>query len=237
MSDGESRALCITPREIFQPKVAQIVNLRLGHIWNIGKLTICATSLTPSTLSGKKSHMNQIRYRRSLFVIVTLFLLVLSAPAQIGNLGSLEAWTMKPFSRDHSANRDVTYIKTVRAARHNDFDRVVFEFTGQIPNYRIEYLKSHFYEGEAGRVRIKSAGQAFVQLEFFVIPVSDEQLKFSEAKDFTPKGRLRLGTVQSVKDQAFFEGYYDFMIGVGLRKPFRISEMSNPSRVVIDFKH
>ena len=181
--------------------------------------------------------MNRLHYRRSLIVSVTLFLLVLSASAQIGNVGKLEAWTTKPVSRDHSANSEVTYIKTVRTAKHKEYDRVVFEFTGRIPNYRIEYLKSHFYEGEAGRVRIKSPGQAFVQLEFFTIPVSDEQLKFSEEKEFVPKGRLRMRTVQSVKDQAFFEGFYDFVVGVGSRKPFRISELSNPSRVVIDFKH
>jgi hypothetical protein len=125
----------------------------------------------------------------------------------------------------------------VRAAKQRAFDRVVFEFSGPLPNYRIEYLKSHFYDGEAGRVRIKSAGKAFVQVEFSVIPSSDEQLKFSEATNFVPKGRLRMGSLQSVTDQAQFEGFYDFLLGVAARKQFRVSEMSNPTRLVVDFKH
>lgn len=181
--------------------------------------------------------MKQIRhYRRPLVVIVALLLLVLSTPAQIGNLGSLDEWTTKPRSREHTSG-ELNYVKTVRAASNKDFDRVVFEFTRSIPNYRIEYLKSRFYEGEAGRVRIKSAGNAFAQIEFFTIPTSEEQLKFTEAKGFRPKGRLRLPTLQSVTDQGLFEGFYDFVIGVGARKPFRVVELSAPARLAIDFKH
>ncbi len=183
--------------------------------------------------------MNLIRgHARSLIVIVTLLLLVFSTPAQIGNLGTLKDWTTKPVSREHSAEGQVNYLKTVRADKHMKYDRVVFEFTGPLPNYRIEYLKSHFYEGEAGRVRIKSAGNAFLQVEMFTIPTSEEQLKFTEAKDFRPRGQLRLTTVKSVTDQGLFEGFYDFVIGVSSRKKaFRISEMSTPSRLVIDVEH
>ena len=132
----------------------------------------------------------------------------------------------------------MTYVKAVRADKHMKYDRVVFEFTGPMPNYRIEYLKSHFYEGEAGRVRIRSAGNAFIQIEMFTIPTSEEQLKFTEAKGFRPKGRLPMPTVKSVTDQGLFEGFYDFVIGVSSRtKSFRISEMSNPSRLVVDLEH
>ena len=183
--------------------------------------------------------MNPIRrYERSLIVTITLLLLVLSTPAQIGNLGTLDDWTTKPVSREHSANGEVTYVKVVRADKRMKYDRVVFEFTGPMPNYRVEYLKSRFYDAEAGRVRIKSAGNAFIQVEMFTIPTSEEQLKFTEAKGFRPKGRLRLPTVKSVTDQGLFEGFYDFVIGVSSRKKgFRISEFSNPSRLVVDIEH
>jgi hypothetical protein len=181
--------------------------------------------------------MHLIRsYQRSLTVIVTLFLTLCSAPAQIGNVGKLEQWTTKPRSREHTSG-ELIYVKNVRAARNKDFDRVVFEFEKQIPNYRVEYLKSRFYQGEAERVRIKSAGNAFVQIEFFTIPTSEEQLKFTEAKGFRPKGRLHLPTVQSVTDMGLFEGFYDFVIGAGARKPFRVVELPEPARLAIDFKH
>ena len=114
---------------------------------------------------------------------------------------------------------------------------MVFEFEKQLPNYRVEYLKSHFYDGEAERVRIKSAGNSFVQVEFFTIPTSEEQMKFTETKGFRPKGRLRMPTVQSITDMGLFEGFYDFVIGVGSRQPFRVIELSNPARLAIDFRH
>lgn len=179
--------------------------------------------------------MNRIRGQRTPVLIITLCLPLFAEPAQIGNLGTLDDWTTKPVSREHSANGEVTYVKTVRADKRMKYDRVVFEFTGPIPNYRIEYLKSHFYDGEAGRVRIKSAGNAYLQVEMFTIPTSAEQLKLTEAKGFRPKGRLRLPVVKSVTDQGLFEGFYDFVIGVSSRKKaFRITELSNPSRLVID---
>ena len=173
---------------------------------------------------------------RRLFSIATLGLaLLLPASAQIESEGQLNVWTTKSVSRPHAINQ-AAYVKTVRAAKQNEYDRVVFEFDGAFPNYRVEYLKSHFYEGTDGRHRIRSAGNAFVQINFFVVP-TDEQIKFSEAKNFVPKGKLGMPTLQSVKDKELFEGYYDFLMGVSSRKPFRVTELSNPARLVIDFKH
>ncbi|HBB95962.1 MAG TPA: hypothetical protein DC054_11285 [Blastocatellia bacterium] len=166
-----------------------------------------------------------------------VFLAFLSVLAQIDNVGTLNTWTTKPFSRAHNSSNQATYIKVVRAAKQTGSDRVVFEFEGPFPNYRIEYLKSPFYESEAGRQRIRQPGNVFVQINFFVIPTGDEQLKFTEAKNFVPKGRLMMPSLQSVKDKVLFEGYYDFLMGVSSRKPYRVTELSNPSRLVIDFKH
>src|SRR2546423_13511649 len=165
-----------------------------------------------------------------------VFLALLTVPAQIDNVGTLNTWTTKPLSRAHNSSSLASYIKVVRATKQNGFDRVVFEFKDSFPNYRVEYLKSHFYDAEAGRVRIREPGNVFLQIEFFVVP-TDEQLKFSEAKGFVPKGRLRMPSLQSVKDKVLFEGFYDFLMGVSSRKPYRVTELSNPTRLVIDFKN
>jgi hypothetical protein len=186
-------------------------------------------------LSQYKSVMPQTLACRRLLIAFFVLPLV-SAIGQIGNVGTLNTWTTKPISREHGSG-ELVYVKKITAAKHKDFDRVVFEFEKQIPNYRIEYLKSHFYQGEAERVHIRSAGHAFVQAEFFTIPTSEEQLKLTEAKGFRPKGRLRMPAVQSVTDMGLFEGFFDFVIGVGSRKPFQVTELSNPARLVIDFKH
>lgn len=166
-----------------------------------------------------------------------IFVIFLSALAQIENIGSFDTWTTKPFSRAHNSAAEASYVKTVRAAKQNGFDRVVFEFEGPVPNYRVEYLKSRFYESEGGRQRIRQPGNAFVLVNMFLIPTEEKQFKLSEAKDFVPKGSLRMPALQSVKDKQLFEGYYDFLLGVRSRKPYRVTELANPSRLVIDFKH
>jgi hypothetical protein len=169
-----------------------------------------------------------------LTVISFCLLALVSAAAQ--DRGKLNVWTTKPVERIHGA-AESSYIRNVRAARQSGFDRIVFEFQGPLSGYSIEYLRSRWYEDEAGRRRLKLAGNAFVHVNLHLIPVDEEQLKLSQAKDFCPKGPLRFRSLMEVEEGTFFEGYYDFLMGIRSRKPFRVTELANPSRLVIDFKN
>ena len=158
------------------------------------------------------------------------------ASAQFPNTGRLKTWTTRAVARNHQGV-ETTYVRAVRVGRHQTFDRVVFEFTGAMPNYRLQYLPSPFYESEGGRNRIKIAGRAFVQVNLNLIPTDEEQLKLREQEAFIPKGRLKLRSVWEVDEAGLFEGYYDFLLGISSRKQFRVSELSDPLRLVIDFRH
>ena len=178
------------------------------------------------------------RNLRRFFLTGALILLTSwSAFAQIENTGVTDAWTIKDVTRAHNSSDKASYVKQVRAGKQKDFDRVVFEFEGPFPNYLVQYLKSPFYESEAGRERIRQPGTAFLQVEFFLIPTEEKQVNLSKAGDFIPKRRLSFLSVQSVREKVLFEGFYDFLIGVRTRKAFRVSELSNPARLVIDVQH
>src|SRR4051794_31488251 len=97
--------------------------------------------------------------KRLLVAPAFAFLSICSPAAQIGNVGPLEKWTTNPVSREHGLIAEVSYIQTIRTAKHENYDRVVFQFTGRLPTYRIEYLKSNLYQSEARKVRVKSAGK------------------------------------------------------------------------------
>jgi hypothetical protein len=172
-------------------------------------------------------------------LIATLFILAASLPAaaQFGTVGKLDTWTVKPVSRDQEPASENTYVKIVRAAKQKDFDRLVFEFEGSFPHYRIEYLKSRFYDSEGGRRRIRTAGRSFLQLTFLQVPADEKQIGLTQASGFLPKGNLHLPSLWSIDDKELFEGTYDFLAGVSARKAFRVTELRNPSRLVIDFKH
>ena len=173
---------------------------------------------------------------RLLIAIVIVAFTVSSAAAQFPNAGKLNTWTTRPVARRHGATQP-TYVRNIRVGRHRGFDRVVFEFSGVMPNYRVEYLKSRYYQNEGGTHRIKIAGNAFVEVNLNVIPADDEQLKLSQQKDFIPHGRLKLPTVREIEDAQLFEGYYDFLLGISARKPFRVTELGDPLRLVIDFRN
>lgn len=171
-------------------------------------------------------------------VIAFIFsvLTVSTTVAQFPNKGKLNTWTTGTVSRTHEGT-GTTYVRSVRVGRHQTFDRVVFEFAGSMPNYQVEYLRGRFYENEGGRQRIKIAGNAFVQVNLNLIPTDEEQMKLREQASFIPKGRLKFRSVWELDEAGLFEGYYDFLLGIRARKPFRVSELSNPLRLVIDFKN
>lgn len=166
-----------------------------------------------------------------------LFLLLasLSAAAQPQNIGKLDTWT-KAFSRAH-AQPAVIHLRKVSATRQRLFDRVIFEFEGLIPSYNIKYLGRRIYEDLDGKHRIRIAGNAFIQIEMFVIPFDERQGEFTGRRDFSPKGRLMMPSLRQIEDKGEEEGFYDFLLGISSRKVFRVIELSNPSRVVIDLRH
>ena len=161
----------------------------------------------------------------------------LPAAAQFGTVGKLDTWTVKPVSRDQEPASENTYVKTVRAAKQKDFDRLVFEFDGAFPHYRIKYLKSPFYYSEAGRKHIRTPGRALLMVSLLQVSADEKQVGLLQAKGFLPKGNLRMPSLWSIDDLELFEGIYDFVAGVSARKAFRVTELRNPSRLVIDFKH
>jgi hypothetical protein len=175
--------------------------------------------------------------KRIPLIIAASFVLLasISASAQPQNIGKFETWT-KAFSRAHQLS-EVTHLRQVRADSQNWFDRVVFEFDGLVPNYNIKYLASRFYEDEGGKHRIKIAGAAFLQVELFVIPYDERQDEFAQRKGFYPKGNLKLPSLREIEDKGQFEGFYNFLLGISSRGVFRVSELSNPARLVIDLRH
>ncbi|HKR58349.1 MAG TPA: hypothetical protein VJS64_01350 [Pyrinomonadaceae bacterium] len=169
-------------------------------------------------------------------IIIVLGLSAFPITAQFPNAGKLNTWTTRAVARRHGAT-EATYVRNIRVGRQRGFDRVVFEFSGVMPNYRVEYLKSRYYENEGGTQRIKIAGRAFVEVNLNVIPADEEQLKLREQKDFIPQGRLKLTSLLEIEEARLFEGYYDFLLGISARKAFRVTELSNPLRLVIDFRN
>jgi hypothetical protein len=120
----------------------------------------------------------------------------------------------------------------LRAGRHAGFDRVVFQLDGPIPSYySVRYVPVVRLDGSGAPLRLR--GSAF--LEVVVRAPTHDQ-------DYRPvlsPTRLRPGlpALREVDAPGSFEGQTTAGIGVTQRVGFRVLELANPTRIVIDLAH
>jgi hypothetical protein len=119
----------------------------------------------------------------------------------------------------------------LRAGRHAGYDRVVFQLDGPIPSYySVRYVPVVRLDGSGEPLRLR--GAAFLEVVIRA-PTHDEHYR----PVLTPT-RLRpdFPTLREVSAPGSFEGQTTAGIGVAYRAPFRVLELANPARIVIDLK-
>ena len=123
-------------------------------------------------------------------------------------------------------------LADVRAGRHAGFDRVVFEFRGAVPATRhVRYVDQLVQDGSGEPVSV--AGGADLEVVFEGANAHDERGRPTVSpRRFSP-GFTALREVAQVGD---FEAVVTYGLGVDRRRPFTVSTLSNPSRLVIDIR-
>jgi hypothetical protein len=184
-----------------------------------------------SAAIGDKRFM-KIDFRKIIGAGLLLGLLcVQSVPAQCTNkTGKLNVWTTAPVVRDENSSAS---FKEMRVAKQKGFDRVVFEFAENVPNFSVHFEKPPItnYGGED----LKMSGKAFVVVQFHLVSYP-EDADTSKIVFEIPRNKLKAPVVTEIKNSEWFEGYLSFAIGLRKRTPFRVQQLSNPARLVIDFK-
>lgn len=152
--------------------------------------------------------------------------------AQSGTAQGEIEWTKKLVERKKEGIATVT-LRQVRAADQTDFDRIVFEFKEtEVPGYRVEYVAS--VKDTAGTIH-KLFGKAFLRVDMNPAWAHSNE---TGAPSLTEREkRVNLSTIIEFKQVEDFEGVVSYALGLSGRKPFRVTEMSNPARLVIDIKH
>ncbi len=129
---------------------------------------------------------------------------------------------------------EVATLREVRSARHEAYDRVVFEFAGnEMPTYYIEYIDKPVRACGSGDV-VPLAGDGWLEV------------RFSDARAHTPEGqptitdRTRSPNLPIVKDLRItcdFEAEVTWVAGVASPNRYRVLELKAPTRLVVDIKH
>jgi hypothetical protein len=123
------------------------------------------------------------------------------------------------------------HLVAVRAARQADGDRVVFEFTEQVPGYRVAYSPKPIVGTSGKETPLGGSAALVVRMQ----QASGVDLNFRP----TYKGPNRLavaGTqhLQEVAQVEDFEGVLVWALGLKAEVPFRVLTLSSPPRLVVD---
>ena len=148
-------------------------------------------------------------------------------------LGDINVWTTEEVLRQKTGMGQ-ELIK-MRFGKHRGYDRIVYELDGEPIGYYITYSKPPF-QGEASEEVTKVRGKAFVEIALYPVVVSDENLEASE-RLLAQQNKVRMPLIREVKTVEWFEAELRHVVGLKRRTAFRVQVFSNPTRLVVDFKH
>jgi hypothetical protein len=156
-----------------------------------------------------------------------------------GGIDTMEGASTAPVSVAPSAQAGVALLTDVRAARHEGFDRVVFEFSPEsaVPGYEVRYVDRPVVEDGSGR-EVQVAGGFVVVVR--MTPASGVDLSGADLRrTYTGPDRIRPGTpeVTELVRTGDFEAQLTWAIGLADRVDFRVLALAAPPRLVVDFRN
>jgi hypothetical protein len=130
--------------------------------------------------------------------------------------------------------KEAALLSAVRTARHDGYDRAVFEFaTTEMPGYKIEYVDKPVRACGSGDV-VPIAGDGWLEIRFYPANAHTEEGKPTvENRAFAPNHEI----IKEMKLTCDFEAEVAWVLGVASPNRYRVLELKNPTRLAIDIKH
>ncbi|MCY1030450.1 hypothetical protein OV207_03200 [Corallococcus sp. BB11-1] len=143
------------------------------------------------------------------------------------------AWTLEPAEKKRGEPPSIT-MRSVRTGTHAGYDRTVFEFEGpRLPGYQVSYVKTPVQDCGSGD-DVPVPGKAALQVRFTLAQLHNEQGQATVAqRTFKPA----LPSVLELARVCAFEGEVTWVLGTTRRAPFRVLELRDPTRLVLDVQH
>ena len=135
-----------------------------------------------------------------------------------------------------SSQRNVTgvaLLRAVRTARHDAYDRIVFDFGDDpLPNYHIEYVDRPVRQCGSGEP-VPVAGDAWLAIRF------EPANAHTEAGQPTVTERERMLSLPNVRELELicdYEAQVEWVAGVRSPEPYHVLELAAPARIVVDIR-
>ncbi len=156
-------------------------------------------------------------------LVMSVATALIAGPATATNLPGAATPTAAP---------SVPQLVAVRAASHDGYDRVVWEFKGGLPAHRdIEYVDQLVGLGSGLPIRI--AGEAILSINMYEANGHDVDTRRS-----TSPSRLVVGlpNVIEIVRSGDYEAHVGYGVGLAKRQDYTVFTLRNPSRVVLDIR-
>ncbi len=148
-------------------------------------------------------------------------------PAQLPGAGTADV---------HVSRAVLGHLSTVRLARQDGYDRLVLEFTDQVPGYTVGYRPLPARDDASG-AEIPLPG-AITAVVVTLHPASGHR-EDTGAPTYTGPATVAADTAQVTQAQAAgdFEAVLTWVVGLRAKTSFRVTVLAGPPRLVIDFQH
>ncbi len=137
---------------------------------------------------------------------------------------------------------ELMILRDIRFGKHPTFERLVLEFVPQknnpekgIPRYQTKYENPPYFDNEDNLIPLIGAYYLEIYYNAEVADLSVEPYKevYNGPKTFTPN--------YSVTKRAKFVNTYEhnsliLLVGLSKKAPYRVLNLKNPERIVVDFK-
>ena len=125
----------------------------------------------------------------------------------------------------------VPMLVGIRAAHHQTYDRVVFEFTGGLPSrHDVRYVDQLL--GDASGLPVRIAGRAIL-----AVTMSPADAHSPSGTSTAPaRVAYALPNVLTVVRAGDFEAVTTYGIGLAKAEPFHVSTLRHPDRLVVDIR-
>jgi hypothetical protein len=136
-----------------------------------------------------------------------------------------------------ATNKETALLTDVRAARHEGFDRLVFQFRNAVPGYDVRYVSKPVRQDGSGKI-VPIAGNAVVGIR--MENALDADLSQASAPPtYTGPRRFTPGTPEliEVARSGGFEGVLTWVAGLQGRVDFRVTTLSSPPRLIVDYRN
>jgi hypothetical protein len=160
-----------------------------------------------------------------------------STPVGAGDTGEEDLtpaqWTAGIVSVDHPVT-GAALLTDVRVGDNEGFDRMVLEFHGdEMPSYHIEYIDRPVRECGSGAT-VQLAGDAWlaVRLEPANAHTEEGQPTITD-RVMSPA----LPVLLELRITCDFEAQVEWVLGVASPNRFRVMELADPTRLIVDVRH